>query len=132
MESSELPRPPSILDPTFEHQARQLVKQAFERIGTKHSRREARGAQIGAPASAGIPQSADVGASASVARTASGVIDQLKQARALTVAAKEAILLIRDREISVTSDELELLYDRAWDVFDSADELTDLIDSFVE
>jgi hypothetical protein len=39
---------------------------------------------------------------------------------------------VRDRELGVTNDELERLYDAAWDVYDAGDQVSDLVDSFIE
>jgi len=125
-----LARPPSILSADYEYQVRKLLPHRAPRTGTKYEHRvERRGQAVGA---VGAFAAADIGASASTASSASGIVEQLKQARALINAAKDGILRVRDRDMTVTNDDLERIYDSSWDVYDTGDQLTDLVDSFVE
>ena len=129
--SSELPRPVSIMDPTFELEVRKLTKQALERVGSKHDRRARASEQRPAiGASFAPPDAAAVGAV--VPDNAATLLSSLRQSRALFEGAESAVRNVRDRKLALSMQELEEVYDAAWDAFDVADRLTDLLDSFVE
>jgi hypothetical protein len=126
MASVELPRVPKIADLDYDFQVKKFLHRPTERDGCKHEHRCAK-RPTGAPTAAatGAPMVAP-------AASATAIVDQLKQARALINAATDAIIKVRDRELGVTNDELERLYDAAWDVYDAGDQVSDLVDSFIE